>query len=67
MDLYAKSKDDDAFDKAAGLTQIVMEEGEDDPKVMNDSEFDQTKFEAMDVTKSPSNAMDGNIKSMLHA
>jgi len=27
MDLYAKSKDDIAFDQAAGLAQIGMEEG----------------------------------------
>jgi hypothetical protein len=69
MDLYAKSKDDDSFDQAAGLTQIPMEEGQDDPKAMEDSDFDNSKHEEMDLSQSPANEMDedGQIKNLIHA
>ena len=69
MDLYAQSKDDVSFDKAAGLIQIAMEEGQDDPNAMNDSEFENGKYEPMDLSQSPSNEMDdaGKIKNLIHA
>jgi len=63
MEAYALAKDDATFDKVIGLPQVQMEDGPDDPKAMEDLEFDSQKEEPMDETPSPANSMEDDVKS----